>query len=62
MEVPEIGAELELWQLAYTTATAMQDLSHTCNSCHSLWQHWILNQLNEDRDSTHILMETMSGP
>ena len=28
MEVPRLGVELELYLLAYTTATAMPDLSH----------------------------------
>ena len=28
MEVPRLGVELELQLLAYTTATATQDLSH----------------------------------
>ena len=32
---------------AYTTATAMQDLSHICDLHHSLRQHWILNPLSE---------------
>ena len=30
MEVPRLGAELELQLSVYTTATAMQDPSHTC--------------------------------
>ena len=29
MEVPKLGVELELQLLAYTTATATQDLSHS---------------------------------
>ena len=40
---------------AYATATAIQDPSHICNLCHSLWQHWILNPLREARDQTCIL-------
>ena len=44
MEVPRLGAELELQLPAYTTATAMQ--------------HWILNPLREARDGTRILMVT----
>ena len=31
MEVPELGVELELQLLAYTTATAAPDLSHICD-------------------------------
>ena len=43
MEVPRLGVESEL--LAYTTAAAMPDPSHICDSHHSPWQHWILNPL-----------------
>ena len=35
MEVPRLGAELELQLLAYTTATAAPDLSYICNLHHS---------------------------
>ena len=35
MEVPRLGAELELPLLAYTIATATWDLSHICNLHHS---------------------------
>ena len=31
MEFPRLGVKLELWLLAYTTATATLDLSCTCN-------------------------------
>ena len=31
MEVSRLGAELELWLPAYTTATAMPDLSRICD-------------------------------
>ena len=58
MEVPRLGAELELQLPAYTTDTAMQDLSHTYNLHHSSWQGWILNPLMETRDQTHVLMDT----
>ena len=37
-EVPRLGVELELWPLAYTTSTALQDPS------------WVLNPLSEARD------------
>ena len=50
MEVPRLRVELELQLLAYITAIAMLDLSRICNLHHSLWQHWILNLLNEARD------------
>ena len=46
---------------AYTTATAMPDLSHVCNLCCSFWQRQILNPLSKARDQTHIFTETMSG-
>ena len=35
MEVPKLGVKLELQLLAYTTATAMRDLSRVCD--HTLW-------------------------
>ena len=61
MEVPRLGVELELQLLAYTTATAMPDLSHIFNLCHILQQRQILNPLSEAVDPTCILMDTMSG-
>ena len=56
-EVPRLGVELEVWLLAYATATATWDPSHICDLHHSSWQHRILNLLSEDRDRTHILMD-----
>ena len=56
MEVPRLGVELELRLLAYTTATAMLDLSHICNLHHSSQQRQILNPLNKARDQTRNLM------
>ena len=50
MEVPRLGVELELQLLAYTTASATQDLSHICDLHLSLQQHQILNPLSEARD------------
>ena len=54
MEVPMLGAELELQLPAYTTATpdprCIRDLSS--------WQRWILNPLNWVGDETHVLMDT----
>ena len=57
-EVPRLEGELQLQLPAYTTATAMPDLSCTCNLHHSSWQRRILNPLNKAKDQTHILMET----
>ena len=58
MEVPRLGAGLELQLLAYTTATAMQDSSHVCDLHQSSWHHQILNPLSVARDGTRILMDT----
>ena len=41
MEVSRLGVELDLQLLAYTTATATQDLSQIFNLHHSLLQHQI---------------------
>ena len=56
MEVPRLRVELELWLLAYPTATTTRDLSHICSPHHRSWQHRILNPLSEARDWTHVLM------
>ena len=61
MLVPRLGGESELQLPAYTTATAMQDLSRVCDLHHSSQQHRILNPLSETRDRTRNLMDTMSG-
>ena len=45
----------------YTTATATRDLNHICDLCWSLRQCQILNSLNEAKDWTHILIDTMLG-
>ena len=58
MEFPRLGGELELQQLAYATATAMQDPSCICNLCYSLEQHQILSSLSEARYWSHIPMDT----
>ena len=58
MEVPRLGAELELQLLAYTTATATPDPRHVCDLHHILWQHWILNPLIKARNQTCVLMDT----
>ena len=57
IEVPRLGVELELQLSAYTTATAMQDLSLVCDLYHSPWQRQILNPLSEARDRTCALMD-----
>ena len=63
MEIPRLGVKLKPQLLAYATATATLDPSRIFNLdlCHRLQQHWILNPLNEARDRTRILMDTMSG-
>ena len=43
--------------LAYTTATAAQNLSCICDLHHSLQQCRILNPLSEARDGTHFLLD-----
>ena len=58
MEVPRLGVESELQLPAYTTATAMQDLSHFCDLHDSSQQCQILNSLSEARDRTCNLMVT----
>ena len=57
MEVPRLGVQSELQFPAYTTAIAMQDLSHVCDIHPTLWQGRILNPLSEARGQTHILMD-----
>ena len=59
MKVPRLGVQSEIQQPAYTTATAMQDLSCLCYQHHNSWQCQILNPLSETRDQTHILMDTI---
>ena len=58
MEVPRLGVKLELQLLAYTTTTAMQDLSCICELHHSSGQHQIPDPLSKARDQTCILMDT----
>ena len=45
-----LGVELELWLLAYATATATGDSSRICDSHHSSRQHQIPNPLSDTRD------------
>ena len=47
MEVPRLGIKSELQLPAYTTATAMQDLSHRCDLHHRSGQCQILNPLSD---------------
>ena len=58
VDVPRLGVESELYLLAYTTATAMPDLSHVCDLDCCSRQRWILNPLSWARDQTHVLMDT----
>ena len=58
LEIPRLGIESELQLPAYTTATAMPDLSHICDLCCSWWEPQILNPLSKARDGTRILMDT----
>ena len=53
-EVPRLGVKLELQLPAYTTATAMSDLTYI--TAHGQCQ--ILNPVSEARDQTRILMDT----
>ena len=57
---PQAGVKSELQLPAYTTvtATALPDLSHVCDLCHSSQQHQILYPLSKARDQTHVLMDT----
>ena len=56
MEVPGLGAKLELQLPAYAKATAMPNPSHVCDLHHSSQQRWILDPLNEARDQTRNLV------
>ena len=61
LEAPRLDIKLELQLLAYTTTTAIPDLSCICNLCHSFQQHQIPNPRSKARDQTHILKDTMLG-
>ena len=58
MEVPRLGVESELQLPAYTTATAMRDLSLVFNLHHSSQQGQIPDPLSEARDRTHVLINS----
>ena len=60
-EVPRLGVKLELQLLAYTTVTAMQDLSRIFVLHHSSGQRQILHPLSEARDQTHVLRSSHCG-
>jgi len=53
---PRLRVESELQLPAYTTATAMPDLSHVYDLYHSSQQCYILNPLSKARDRTRNLM------
>ena len=54
MEVPRLGVYSELRVPAYTTAIAMPDLSHICDTT----AHGILNPLIKARNGTCVFMDT----
>ena len=56
MEIPRLRVYLELWLLAYATATAKWDPSRICNLHHRSWQCLILNPLRKARDQTRNLI------
>ena len=58
MEVPRLRIKSELHLPAYTTATAMQDLSCIYDLHPSSWQHQIYNPLSKARDQTSILIDS----
>ena len=57
-EVSRLGIKSELQLLAYALASAMPELSHIHDLCHSLQEHQILNPLSNARDQTCILLDT----
>ena len=57
MEVPGLQVDVELQLPAYTTATAMRDISGIGDLRCSFWQPQILNSLSS-RDQTCILRDT----
>ena len=61
MEGPGIGVESELRLPAYAAAVATLDPNHICNLHPSLQPCQSLNPLNEARDQTSILGDTVSG-
>ena len=57
MEVPRLGVKSALRLLVYTTAIAMQGLSHVCDLHHRSQQRWIVNPMSKARDRTCVLMD-----
>ena len=57
MEVPRLGVQQELQQLAHAGAIATQGPSCICDLHHSSQQLQILNPLSESRDRTRVLMD-----
>ena len=51
-----LGVKLELQLPAYTSTTAMWDLSCICDLYHSSRQRWIPNRLSEARNQAHVLV------
>jgi len=47
---------------AHASAKATLDLSHICDLCCSLQQHWILNPQSKAKDQICILTKTMFRP
>ena len=58
MEVPGLEVESELQQQAYTTATAILDLTASVTYTIAHGNTGSLNPLSKTRDPTHILMDT----
>ena len=58
MEVPRLGAELELELLAYPTATATGDPSNIFDLYPSSRQRGILNPLSEATAQIFVLVDT----
>ena len=56
MEVPRLGVQSKLQLPAYTSATAMQNLSRVCDLPHSSQQCQVLNPPSEDWDQSHNIM------
>ena len=58
MEVPGLGAELELQLQAYAAVTATLDPSRICELRGSLWQRQILNLLSHSGNSVLMSLTT----
>ena len=54
-----LGVKLELQLPAYTSTTAMWDLSCICDLYHSSRQRWIPNRLSEARNQAHVLVGSL---